>query len=77
MEVAQITREHSIRSETSICGGFDKGIEQDVRNKNEVVNSVPPTDGWANRMNESEVGTVSEVFCRTQIERLARVVGIS
>ena len=38
---------------------------------------VPPTNGWANGMNESGVGVVFEVFRRTQAKRLARVVGIS
>jgi len=61
----------------SICGRFDKRAEQDVRDKNEVVNGISPTDGSANGTYESGVGAVSEVFCRTQTERLAGVVGIS
>ena len=77
MEVAQVTGKHRVRLRASICSRFDKRAEQDVRNKNEVVNSVPPTDRWANGTYESGVGAVSEVFHRTQTERLAGVVGIS
>ena len=62
MEVAWVTREHSIGLETSICGRFDERVEQDVRNRDEVVDSILPTNGWANRTYESRVGVVFEVF---------------
>ena len=64
MEVAQITGKHSVRSRTSICSRFDERVEQDVRDKDKIVNSIPPTDGWANRTYESGVGAVFEVFHR-------------
>jgi len=64
MEIAQITRKHSVRLRTSIRGGFDEKVEQDVRNKDEVVDGIPPTDRWANRMYELGVGAVFEVFHR-------------
>ena len=44
MEVAQVTRKHCVRLRASICSRFDKRAKQDVRDKNEVVNSIPPTD---------------------------------
>ena len=62
MEVAWITRKHSIRSETSICGRFDERVEQNIRNKDEVVNGIPPTNRWANGTYESGVGAVFEVL---------------
>ena len=62
MEVVQITREHSIRLGTSICGRFDKRVEQDVRNKDKVVDGIPPTNRWANGTYELGVGAVFEVF---------------
>ena len=77
MEVVQVTGKHCVGSRASICGRFDKRVEQDVRNKDEVVNGVPLTDGWANGTYESGVGAVSKDFHRTQTKRLARVVGIS
>ena len=46
-------------------------------NRDKVVNSVLPTNRWANGTNESEVGAVFEVFHRTQAKRLAGVVSIS
>ena len=63
MKVAWITRKHSIGPGTSICSRFDKRVEQDVRNKDEVVNGIPPTNGWANGTYESGVGAVFEVVC--------------
>jgi len=77
MKVVWIAREYSVRLKTSICGGIDKGVKQNVGDKDKVVNSVPPTNGWANGTYKSRSRTVLEVFCRTQTERLARVVGIS
>ena len=62
MEVARITREHSIGLGTSICSRFDKRVEQDVGNKDKVVDGVPPTNRWANGTYESGVGAVFEVF---------------
>ena len=47
---------------TLFCGGFDKRVEQDVRDKDKVVNGVPPTNRWANGTYESGVGAVFEVF---------------
>ena len=64
MEVAQITGKHSVRLRTSICSGFDKRVKQDVRDKDEVVDSIPSTDRWANRTYESRVRAVFEVFHR-------------
>jgi len=63
MEVAWITRECSIGSGTSICSRFNERVEQDARNKNEVIDGVPPTNGWANGTYKSGVGAVFEVFC--------------
>jgi len=62
MKVAQITKECSIGSGTSICSRFNERVEQDARNKDEVVDSVPPTNGWANGTYESGVRAVFEVF---------------
>jgi len=64
MEVARITRKYCVRLRASIHSGFDKRVEQDVRDKDKVVNSVPLIDRWANRIYELEVGAVFEVFCR-------------
>ena len=77
IKVAQVTGKHCVRSRASICGRFDKRVDQDFRDKDEVVNSIPSIDGWANGTYESGVGAVFEVFCRTQAERLARVASIS
>ena len=77
MEVAWITGKHSIGSGTSICGRFDERVEQDVRNKDKVVNGISPINGWANGMYELEVGAVFEVLHGEQAKGLARVAGIS
>ena len=62
MEVTWIAREYCVRLRTLFCGGFDKRVEQDVRDKDKVVNGVPPTNRWANGTYESGVGAVFEVF---------------
>ena len=35
----------------------------DAGYRDEVVDSVPPTDGWANRMNKSGIGAVFKILC--------------
>ena len=65
MEVIQVARKCGIRQEASVCSGVDEGVEQDVGNRDEVVDGIPPTDRWANRINEPRVGIVLEVLCRS------------
>jgi len=38
---------------------------------------ISSTNRWSNRENESEVGTVPEILCKSQTKELARMVGIS
>ena len=45
MEVTWITREHSIELGTSICSRIDEKVEQNVRNRDKVVNGIPLTNG--------------------------------
>ena len=49
----------------SVCSRINEGVKQDVRNRNKVVDSIPPTDRWANGTNEPRTGTVLEVFCES------------
>ena len=42
--------EYCVGSRTSVHSRFDKRVEQNVRDKDEVVNSIPPTNGWANKI---------------------------
>jgi len=59
MEVAWVARECSVGQRTSVCGGVDEGIKSDVGDQDEAVNSVPPTNGWADGTDEPRTGTVS------------------
>ena len=52
MEVTWVAGKYSIKQRASVCSGVDKGVKQDARDTDEVVNSVPPTDRWADRVNE-------------------------
>ena len=47
---------------TSICSRFDERVEQDVKNKDKVVDGIPPTNRWASGTYESRVGAVFKVF---------------
>ncbi len=73
MEIAWITGECGVGQGTAVCSRTDQGIEQDVGYRNEVVNSVPPTNRWADRTYEPRVGTVLEVLHGSLAEGLARV----
>jgi len=46
-------------------------------NRNKVVDSIPPTNRWADKTDESRVGIVLEVLCRSQAEGLAGMVSVS
>ena len=77
VEVAWIAGKCSIRQRAAVCSGVNKRVEQDVGNRNEVVNSISPTNGWADRTNEPRIGIVFKVPCKSQVEGLAGVAGIS
>ena len=61
----------------TICGGVNKRVELNARNRDEIVNSISPTDKWANQEDEPETGAVFKIVCRALAEGLARMVGIS
>ena len=64
MKAVQITRKCGVRQKTSVCGRTDQRVEPNAGNRNEVVNSIPPTDRWADGTNEPRVGAILEVLCR-------------
>ena len=37
--------------------------DKDAGNRNELVDSILPTNRWADQMNKPRVGTVLEVLC--------------
>ena len=46
-----------------VCSGVDEGTKLDVGDKDKVVNSIPPTDRWADGTDEPRTGAVSLVLC--------------
>ena len=76
MEVTRTARKHNIRLGSTICSRVNEGAELDAGDRDETVDSIPPTDGWANRMNEPRVGAILKVLCGTLVEELARMAGI-
>jgi len=58
MEVAWVARECGTGQRISVCGRIDKGIKQDVGDKDEIVNCIPSPNGWTNREDESGIGTI-------------------
>ena len=65
METAWVTRKCGVRQRTPVCSRTDQRVELNARNRNEVVNSVPPTNRWTDRTNEPRVGAILEVLCRS------------
>ena len=59
-----ITKKCSIGQRAAVCSGVNKRVKSDVGNRNKVVNSILPTNRWANRMNESRVGAVLAILHR-------------
>ena len=47
-----------------VCNRLFKRVEHHIRNLNETVNSISPTNEWLDRKNESGARTISEVLCR-------------
>ena len=76
MEATWSAKKYNIRLGSTICGGVNKEAELDAGDRDETVDSIPPTDRWANRTNEPRVGAILKVLCGTSAERLARVAGI-
>jgi len=52
VKVAWITRKCGVRQRSSVCDRIDKGVEQNVGDQDKVINSVPPTNRWADKTNE-------------------------
>ena len=77
MKATWSARKCNIRSGSTICGEVNKGAELDARNKDKTVDSIPLTDGWANRTNEPRVGAILKILCGTSAEGLAIVAGIN
>ena len=46
-----------------VCNRVDERIEQDARDRNEVVDSISPTNRWADRTDKPRVRTVLDVLC--------------
>jgi len=44
VDAAQVIRKCHIRQKTLVCSRIDEGVKQNVRNKNEIVDSIPPID---------------------------------
>ena len=64
VETTWITRKCGVRQRASVCSRTDQRVEPNAGNKNKVVDSVPPTDKWADKTNKLRVGAIPEVFCR-------------
>ena len=60
MEVAQTSRKHYIRQGSAVCSGNDEGAEQLTRNLDKALDSLSPSNGWADREDKPGVRTISE-----------------
>ena len=52
MKATWATQKCGIRQRAPVCSRINEGTEQDVGNKNKAVNSIPPTDRQADRMDK-------------------------
>jgi len=48
----------------TVCDGNNEGVEQLIGNPNETLNSLSPSNRWADRKNKLGVGTVPEGLYR-------------
>ena len=63
MEVTRTARKHNIRLGSTICSRTNERVEQNVGNRDEAGNSIPPTYGWADGTNEPRVRAILKVLC--------------
>ena len=63
MKATWTTRKCSIEQRATVCSGVDEEAEQNAGNRNKIVNSVLPTDRWADITDKPRTGTVSLVLC--------------
>ena len=71
------TKEYYIGQRTTVCSRIDKIVEQNVEDRDKIVDNVLLTDKQTDGMNELKVGTAFEILYKVQTERLARVVSNS
>jgi len=60
MEVTWTSRKYCIRQRSIVCSGNDEEAELIIRNSNKTLNSLSPTDRWANRKDQPRIKTVFE-----------------
>ena len=65
MKAAWATRKCGVRQRTPVCSRTDQRIEPNAGDRNKVVDSILPTDRWADKTNELRVGAILKVLCRS------------
>ena len=62
MEVARITGKCDFRQRTTVCSRDDKGVEQNVGDRNKAI--LSPRNRWTNRENKLRAGAIFENVCK-------------
>ena len=60
MKVAWITRECDFGQRALVCSRTDEGVEQNIGDRKEAINSFLSTDRQTNREDKTRAGTVSK-----------------
>jgi len=60
VEAAWVTRKYYFRQRILVCSRINKRVERDVRNQEQIVDGIPPTDRWTDRKGESRTRAILE-----------------
>jgi len=75
IKVAQTFRKHCIGQRSAVCGRNNEGTKPLIGNPNETLDSLLPSNRWANRKDKLGAGIVSEDLYQPQARAMARLVG--
>ena len=50
---------------TAVCSRDDKGVEQNVGDRNKAINSLSPRNRWTNGENKPRAGVIFENVCKS------------
>ena len=60
METVWVTGKYYFGQRTPVCDKTSKRVKQDIRNQEQIVDSVSPTDRWTNRKNKLRIRAILE-----------------
>ena len=64
VKIIQVTGECNKQQGTTVCSRVNEGVQQDVGNRDKIIDGIPFTNRWADRTDKLSVRIILEVLYR-------------